>query len=147
MKKNLPEKSVGTHIPELAEKLNLLFIEPDADLIDSVESLLESKFNLIQAIDLRQASDILSKIDIQIVVCEEKLVDGSGIEFLAKLKISHPNIVRIISSSSNDATAALKAVNNASIFKYLLKPWDDTILGTLEDGVQYFRTEISLRTI
>ena len=136
------EKATKTNQPDLSEKLNLLFIDPALQLPDSVHKDLETSFNLFQTDNIRQASGILSKINIQVVVCEETLTDGSGTDFMAKLKVSHPKIVRIISSSSINASAALNAVNTASIFKYLVKPWHDTIIETLKHAIDFYRTEV-----
>ena len=142
MKKSSLANTIKTHIPELSEKLNLLFVETSDALTGPLQSKLEPSFNLFQADNIEQAGDIISKIDIQIIVCEEELSDGSGTEFLARLKKSHPNIVRIISGSNEDPAVALNAVNTAGIFKFLVAPWEDSAVEALTDAIEYYRTEV-----
>ena len=142
MKKNSLTNTIKAHIPELSEKLNLLVVDEDDALTGPVQSQLDPLFNLFQVDNIDQAVDLLYKIDIQIIICNENLNDGNGTEFLAKLKTSHPNIVRIISSADNDARVALNAVNTAGIFKFLVPPWENSIKETLTDAIQFYRTEI-----
>lgn len=52
----------------------------------------------------------------------------SGTEFLSQVKILQPDAMRMIISGYTDIEALLGAINEANIFRFITKPWDDKLL-------------------
>jgi FixJ family two-component response regulator len=62
----------------------------------------------------------------------------SGAEFLGKVRQLHPETVRIALSGYTDLNAITSAVNRGELFRFLLKPWNDTeLLDTVREAFRY----------
>ena len=121
---------------QLPEKLNLLVVDSEAPRLFPKDSELYELFNLFVTSTTERASAIIKQNDIHIALCEEDLPGESGSEFLARLKQEHPSIIRILSAEDTNTTTVLEAVNEANIFKFIVKPWGFEMRTILEEAKQ-----------
>jgi PAS domain-containing protein len=62
----------------------------------------------------------------------------SGVEFLRRVKIDHPETVRLVLSGYTGLQSITDAINEGAIYKFLTKPWDDELLkANLREAVQH----------
>ncbi len=123
---------------QLPEKLNLLVVDSEAPRLFPKDSELHEIFNMFVTTTTERASAIIKQNDIHIALCEEDLPDGSGSELLAKMKNQHPGIIRILSADKTSKTNMMEAINNANIFKFIIKPWGFELRTILEETKQVF---------
>src|ERR1700735_5369190 len=75
-----------------------------------------------------------------VVVSDLRMPRMSGVQFLTKVKELSPDTVRIMLTGHGDLSAAAEAVNQGSIFRFLLKPCPTEVLsGALEAGLEQYR--------
>ena len=60
-----------------------------------------------------------------LVLSDYRMPEMGGIEFLKSLRQIQPSVARIILSGYADLAGLVKAINEAEIFRFLSKPWDD----------------------
>lgn len=84
--------------------------------IISTESANEALESLI---DLKNSSD-----DVAMFVCDQRMPEMEGVEFLEKAIKIFPNAKRILLTAYSDTEAAIKAINDVQLDYYLMKPWD-----------------------
>lgn len=60
-----------------------------------------------------------------VVISDYRMPLMTGAEFLGLVRTIQPAAVRMILSASSDSQALMQAVNNAEVFRYLLKQWDE----------------------
>lgn len=61
-----------------------------------------------------------------------------GISFLVSTKNLQPNSVRIILSGQADETVLADSINEAEIFRFILKPWNNTeLLKSVTQALQH----------
>ena len=94
-------------------------------------------YNVITASSGQEGLGILKKQPVSMVISEYKIPLMSGLEFLEKVRIIYPDILTIMVTDQPDVKLAIKAINEAGVYKFLLKPLDDiefknTIKKTLE---------------
>jgi two-component system probable response regulator PhcQ len=63
-----------------------------------------------------------------LVISDLRMPGMSGVELLAEIATRHPNTARILMSGFADLAAIVSAVNEAGIFRFIPKPWDDNDL-------------------
>jgi response regulator RpfG family c-di-GMP phosphodiesterase len=68
---------------------------------------------------------------INIVISDMRMPEMNGAEFLTCVRQRFPDIVRILLTGFSDIGALTDAINNASIFNYVAKPWDERLLHEL----------------
>jgi len=71
-------------------------------------------------------------------ISDFRMPQMNGVEFLSEAKNLQPNAVRIILSGYTDLEALMGAINEAEIFRFLNKPWDDNeLILTIQQALKY----------
>lgn len=71
-------------------------------------------------------------------VSDFRMPEMNGVEFLSQAKKLQPNAVRIILSGYTDLEALMGAINEAEIFRFINKPWNDNeLILTIEQALKY----------
>lgn len=60
-----------------------------------------------------------------LVIADYKMPRMDGVEFLNEFKKYQPEAMRVMLSGFTDLQQLLDAINEAEIFRYICKPWDD----------------------
>ena len=118
----------------------LLVVDGDAEarcMLASVAKL--AGYRLIETANAEQAFEALAEQEAGIILCEQRLDDMSGVEFLSRIRYMYPATVRIMLAAGVDANVATSAINQAGVFKVLQKPWKQSELSIILDAafVQY----------
>lgn len=113
----------------------LLVIDSDADARSMLTGMAKlAGYRLIEAVDAEQAFEALAEQEVGIILCEQKLDDMSGVEFLSRVRYMYPATIRIMLAAGVDTMTATSAVNQAGVFKVLQKPWKQSELSVILDA-------------
>lgn len=74
--------------------------------------------------DPLRALQRLREEHIHVLVSDQRMPQMSGAQLLAEAREIAPNTLRILLTGYSDLDAAVEALNNGGIFRYLTKPWD-----------------------
>ncbi len=69
--------------------------------------------------DLKNSSGVVAMF-----VCDQRMPEMEGVEFLEKAIKIFPKAKRILLTAYSDTEAAIKAINDVQLDYYLMKPWD-----------------------
>jgi len=61
--------------------------------------------------------------------------EADGLDLLAHVKLMYPDTIRFLVTANRDLDVATRAVNEGSVHRYFLKPWDDSKLRSALDIV------------
>jgi DNA-binding NtrC family response regulator len=71
-------------------------------------------------------------------ISDYKMPGTNGIEFLHQTKEWQPTAQRILLTGQADLNSAVKAVNEAEIFRLLFKPWNDVeLIDSIKKALEY----------
>jgi response regulator RpfG family c-di-GMP phosphodiesterase len=74
-----------------------------------------------------------------VVISDMRMPGMSGAQFLAQARLSNPDTVRMLLTGYTDLGAAMEAVNEGNIFRFLTKPCaKDVLLTAINSGVHQF---------
>ena len=62
--------------------------------------------------------------EIGVVVTDQRMPKETGSDFLEKVALLKPGVVRILSTAYADIDAAVSSVNQGGIYRYVTKPWE-----------------------
>ncbi len=118
----------------------ILFVDDEANKIQAIVRPLEKRgFSIAFAHSPDEARALLKKDSFSVIVSDQRMPDETGVDFLAQLAHTHPNIVRILFTGFTDHETAVKAINTSNIFRYILKTQSiDSIAGILEEAVKHY---------
>ena len=81
---------------------------------------------------------ILAGNDIDVVVSDERMPGMTGSQFLSEVRKQWPNTIRMILSGQADLEAAVRAINEGEVYRFLLKPCHPKDLQmTILQGLQH----------
>ncbi|MBD3618993.1 MAG: sigma-54-dependent Fis family transcriptional regulator [Chromatiales bacterium] len=121
---------------------SILVVDDEPRSVEALERILEDEFEVFTATSVSEAEQILSREWVQVILCDQRMPDMSGVEFLARVRDQWPEVIRIIISGYTDAGDIIDAVNEAGIYQFISKPWHpDDLLLKLRNAVELFRLQ------
>jgi two-component system probable response regulator PhcQ len=105
------------------QKSKLLLVDDEPNLTSAlVRSLDRSQFEIFTADSAQKGLMILAGNDIDVVVSDERMPGMTGSQFLSEVRKQWPNTIRMILSGQADLEAAVRAINEGEVYRFLLKP-------------------------
>ncbi|WP_264523041.1 sigma-54-dependent transcriptional regulator [Flavobacterium sp. N502536] len=115
----------------------ILIIDDEEKLRSLLARIIKSEgFEVIEAKDLKSGFKKLEQTDIDVVLCDVKLPDGNGVDFLQHIKASFPLIEVILLTAFGNIPDGVQAMKNGA-FDYIVKGDDnDKIIPLLYKAVE-----------
>ncbi len=110
----------------MIKKHTILVVDHEESFIEYIQRMMsDENYTLITVASAQEGLDILEKQQVSMVISEYEIPLMNGLEFLEKVRIIYPNILTIMVTEHADIDLAIKAINEAGVYKFLLKPLDD----------------------
>lgn len=104
---------------------HILIIDDEEKLRGLLARIITSEgFDVIEAADLKSGFKKLEQNDIDAVLCDVKLPDGNGVEFLEKIKANFPLTEVILLTAFGKISDGVQAIKNGA-FDYIVKGDDN----------------------
>lgn len=104
---------------------NILIIDDEEKLRGLLARIVTSEgFIVTEAPDLKSGFKKLEQNDIDVVLCDVKLPDGNGVDFLQKIKVSFPLTEVILLTAYGNISDGVQAMKNGA-FDYIVKGDDN----------------------
>lgn len=122
-------------------KHTLLVVDDEPDVCDSVHDLLRREFHVLRARNAEEGIKLMQQNEVHIVMTDQRMPKVTGVELLSKVRVGHPQAVRMLFTGYADVDSVIAAINHGHIFKFLKKPWkpDDLEEAVREAAVEYDR--------
>lgn len=107
----------------------VMLVDDEANVLSALtRALIDDPFDIITASSGSQALELMEGKTVKAIVSDERMVGMQGSELLAEVKRRSPETIRILLTGHATLEAAMRAVNVGEIYRFFLKPWDDTQL-------------------
>ena len=117
----------------------ILVIDDEVRAVETLARILEERFDVHTATGVAEAREILEREWIQVVLCDQRMPDMTGVEFCAEIRERWPEIIRIIISGYTDSEDLINAINEGGIYQFITKPWHpDEVIVKLNNAVELF---------
>ena len=105
------------------KKHRILFVDDESAITRPLKlALRKQPWEIVTADSGEEALERVSESPFDVVVSDERMPGLQGSDFLSIVRKDHPETVRIILSGQANVPAAVKAINSAEIYRFLLKP-------------------------
>ena len=111
-------------IRAMKTKYSILIIDDEIENLELFSTIFESKYKIYKASDAYKALDVMEKKTIHLVICDQRLPNMSGVEFLSTIKSKWPVTARILMTGYPDISVVIEGINKGGIRRYIKKPWD-----------------------
>lgn len=113
----------------------LLFVDDEPAILSALRRIFRPPgYQVLLAASGAEGLSILEKENVQMVISDARMPEMDGATFLKEVYRRWPHVLRIMLTGYADITTTISAINEAKIFCYLNKPWDDAELKTTIDG-------------
>lgn len=114
----------------------ILIIDDEEKLRNLLSRIISLEgFTVMQAGDLKSAVKLLQKEEFDVVLCDVKLPDGNGVDFVKDFKAKYPSVETILLTAYGNIPDGVQAIKNGA-FDYILKGDDnDKIIPLLNQAV------------
>jgi len=120
-------------------KPTILIVDDEPRSVEALERNLVDEFDVLTALNAKDAEQILADNWVQIILCDQRMPDISGVEFLAQVREKWPDVIRIIISGYTEAEDIISGLNTAGIYHYITKPWQpEKLVMVLRGAVKLF---------
>ncbi|MGH1441705.1 MAG: response regulator [Cellvibrionaceae bacterium] len=116
----------------------ILIVDDEKSICSALKRTFHKQpFRVFSANSGQEALDLLAENTIDVVVSDQRMPGMKGTELLSIVKKSHPKVGRIILSGHSDIHDLTDAINEASINRFLQKPWkDEHLIQTVKNVIQ-----------
>ena len=102
----------------------LLIIDDEKEILRSLTLTFIQDYEVFTTSSGTEALEIIAREDISLILADQRMPEMTGVELLAKVYETQPNIIRIILTGYTDTAAIIEAINQGHIYQYVTKPWD-----------------------
>lgn len=108
--------------PAAAQRDAVLLVDDEKPLLEVYAAALSPMFDLTTASTAREADFILQKKRFKVVIADHVMPGGNGMNFLVRAREEFPHMQRVLVTGYMKPEMLLRSVNEAALFRYLLKP-------------------------
>ncbi len=111
------------------DKIRLLLVDDEDAILRSLKRVFRgSPYEVSMFTSAQEALEFLQDNTIDVVISDMRMPHMDGLAFLTKVAELYPAVVRIVLSGYADLESVIDVVNQAKIYSYVTKPWDETDL-------------------
>ena len=117
----------------------LLLVDDEQNIVSSLKRLLRRDgYEILTANSGEEGLEVISKNPVDVIISDQRMPGMTGVEFLSKVKESHPATMRMVLSGYTELKSVTDAINEGAVFRFLTKPWDDEKLREcVKEAFQY----------
>ena len=129
-----PLAAVPNSPPEPPRSLRVLLVDDDAEIVESMRTVLESKgYEILVARDGNQGILMAERENPDLVVLDMMMPKRSGFLVLERLRRSHPVPMRVIMITANEGSRHRAYAEMLGVDDYIRKPFAmDRLLGSVQ---------------
>jgi len=111
-------------------KKPVIMIVDDEDkiIISLTRALMDDGYRIIGERSGVEALEKMKQHEVDLVISDQSMPGVTGTEFLKQVKLKYPYVITIMLTAHGDLETAMEAINDAGIYKFILKPWDENEL-------------------
>lgn len=115
----------------------ILLVDDESNVLKAISRLLRE--HEVTALTSPEEALILAlKTEFDLVISDFRMPGMNGVEFLTSLMRIQPETIRMILTGYADLESAQQAINEAGVYRFLNKPWNNIeITNAVQAGLQH----------
>jgi PAS domain S-box-containing protein len=114
-------------------------VDDEVNSLDVFRLYFENTYNVYVAQNTKEAEELLKIVPIKVLISDYYMPGESGIEFIERINPLYPDVVKIMFSAFVDREIILGALNKASVYRYVTKPWNtDELKLSIESAIREY---------
>jgi putative two-component system response regulator len=120
---------------------HILFVDDEDFILDIAVSIFaEEGIEILTARSGEEALEQVKNHEIAVLVSDNHMPGMMGLDLLSMVKSISPDTVKILMTGFADLETAIDAINRVEVFRFIVKPWENTQLVELvKDALKRYR--------
>ena len=107
----------------------LLCVDDEPNILSALRRLFRrSGYKIVVAEGGQDGLAVFAQESVNVVISDMRMPEMTGAEFLKAVAEQWPDTVRILLTGYSDIESTISAVNDAGLYRYVAKPWDENDL-------------------
>lgn len=125
----------------MTPKPRLLCVDDEPNVVAGLQRNLRTRFDVSVALDGEEGLRVIgAEKPFAVILSDMRMPGMDGAAFLSRARTASPDSVRVLLTGHADFDAALSAVNDGQIFRFLTKPCaHGQLMATLEAAAEQYR--------
>lgn len=127
------------------KKEAILIVDDEKALLEALAVALSAHFEVLTAESAREAEFLLHKHAFKVIIADHLMPGGNGMNLLIRAREEFPHMQRVLVTGYMKPEMLMQSVNEAALFRYLLKPVElDRLIQVTRDAAKAH--DVSLAT-
>lgn len=110
----------------IASRHAVLIVDDEINVLNAFERTLRHQpYTVFTAGGGREALKLLEAREVHLIVSDFNMPQMNGLTFLKQVKALYPHILSIMLTGHSEIQIAVNAINEAGVYKFIQKPWDN----------------------
>jgi response regulator RpfG family c-di-GMP phosphodiesterase len=117
----------------------ILCVDDEANIVRALQRLLrDSGHRILTATSGDEALQLMSTEHVDLLISDLMMPGMTGTALMQRVRMLWPEVTRLLLTGHTDMAAAIAAINEGQVSRYLTKPWDDTeLIHTINELFQH----------
>jgi len=123
------------------KKYAILYVDDEEKSLKNFKLAFSDQFQIYTASEATTGFKLFEehKDNLAVIMSDQRMPGEKGVQLLERARQLRPRVIRILATAFSDMDAAVAAVNQGAIYKYVSKPWNPHELEiTLKRGLEFF---------
>lgn len=129
-------------------KYNLLLVDDETEILNALRRVFRRQYNVFTCDNGEQGLEVIKEHPIAVIISDMRMPHMDGATFLTKAKELSPRTIRILLTGYSDTESTTRAINDAEIFSYASKPWNNADLTLMiEKAVERYQLDEKIEAL
>lgn len=111
-----------------AARKSVLLLDDETRVLTALRAVLAGGYELRSTTDAAEALRWVGEQHFDVIVSDQRMPTMTGTQFLGEARRLSPSSTRILLTGYSDQDAVVAAMNEAEIYRFVHKPWDNATL-------------------
>ncbi|MEC7728594.1 MAG: response regulator [Pseudomonadota bacterium] len=129
--------------------IKIQLVDDEPNILSALRRLLKPQGWEIHTYDtVESALGGLLEHDYAVIVSDYQMPTADGVTYLQFAKQRQPDAMRLVLSAHGDRNSMIKAINQAEVYRYLSKPWDDyEVVASIKSAIDLYQLKLENRQL
>lgn len=104
----------------------ILIVDDEEKILKAIQRTLRNEdYDIFTAPGGEEGLKLLEMREFDLVMSDQHMPGMDGVTFLQKVKAEQPQTLTIMLTGAKEIQVAMQAINDAGVYKFIMKPWED----------------------
>ncbi|WP_456489694.1 response regulator [Marinobacter nauticus] len=123
--------------------IRIQLVDDEPNILNSLRRLLKPQGWQVDTFNrVEDALGGLLEHEYAVIVSDYQMPTADGVTYLQFAKQKQPHAIRLVLSAYGDRESMIKAINQAEVYRYLSKPWDDyEVVAAIKSAIDLYQLQ------